>query len=180
MIKKKLKCNKGATSVVNVTVIILVAIMFLALFWEYFSMYNRMSLITDHMEQTIIKTATSNYYNVYKGIREGNSSAHDYAGNDIWVAVVTTEDVIAGLEKTLTLDKNNNTLSKYTSDGTLLYSISNIQSQVSNVEVGTTSADAVKLTFYTTADAIIPLHFMGVTINVNKKVSINSHFIPRY
>lgn len=142
-------------------------------------LYTMMMGISDYTQQAILQTAASNAYNVYNGIREGNSSAHNYAGEGVWNEMVTTAEVMRRLEDTLKLERKGNGLYKYKDDGSLHYAISDISIHCTNVSVGATD-NSITLTFETTVQAEVPVYFLGVTVPIDKPISLTSYYTPRF
>lgn len=91
---------------------------------------------------------------------------------------MSTAEVYDRLEEMLELDKTGNTLNKYDS-GELQYAVSDIQVYCSNVQVGARSDD-VKLTFHVSAVMEIPVTFVGIRVVVQKPISLNSYYMPRF
>lgn len=178
-IKGKLKEKRGDLSLLSSANALLLFLIFLLLLSSFIYLYTMVMGITDYTQEAILQTATSNAYNVYNGVREGNSSAHIYAGSGVWNEMVSTAEIMRRLEDMLELDRRGNGLYKYKEDGSLKYAISDIQIYCSNVSVGS-SGNSVKLTFKTTLTAEVPLRFLGATLHVKKKISMISYFTPRF
>ena len=173
-----LREKKGRSMILPILVLML-GMMFLILLSHYIYLYSMIMGITDYTQQAVVQTATSNAYNAYNGVREGNSSAHYYSGSGMWNEMVSTAEIYTRLEDMLELERNGNSLYKYDGDGVLRYGISDIQIYCSNVSVGTGGND-VTLTFHTTAVAEVPIVFLGARLHVKKTISLISYYTPRY
>lgn len=173
-----LESKKGAGMFTPV-VALLVFLLFLVVLSDFIYLYSMVIGISDYTQEAVIQTAASNAYNVYDGSREGNSSAHLYAGNGVWRELVSTSEITERLEDMLGTTSSGNSLYQYRADGSLKYAISNIQVHCTNVEVGT-GGNSVSLTFKTTVTAEIPVTFLGVTLHVKKPISLKSYYTPRF
>lgn len=176
---RRLLRNKDGISTVKPAAIVAIFLMFFILLCHFIKLYSMVIGISDYIQEAVVQTATVNSYNAYNGVREGNSSAHHYAGSDIWTEMVSTAEISTRLKETLQLTPSGNSLYKYDDDGNIKYSISNIQIHCSNVDVGRSGND-ITLTFQTTATAEIPLHYMGVDLYVTKPITLKSYFMPRF
>ena len=176
---RRLMGDKRGLTMFTPALAILISTMFLALLCHFIDLYTITGGIINYTQKAVLQTATSNAYNAYIGVREGNSSAHYYAGSGMWQELVSTAEMSASLQQMLRLTRSGNSLRKYDASGNLQYTISNIQVYCSNVSVGT-GGGGVRLTFRTTATAEIPRKFLGVTIIVREPISLISYFTPRF
>lgn len=177
-IRKKLGEKKGSTLFSSV-IILWVGMFLICVVSIFIYLYSMMMGISDYTQQAILQTAASNAYNAYNGVREGNSSAHIYAGSGSWNEMVTTAEVMRRLEDMLGLKRSGSSLVQYTDEGNMKYGISDIHIHCSNVEVGYGGTD-VKLTFQTTVTAEIPVTFLGATIHIKKPITLTSYYTPRF
>jgi|GEM_PF-3057792 len=173
----KLK-EKDGQGMFTPVVAVMLGMIFLILLSNFIYLYSMVSGIADYTQQAILQTATSNAYNAYNGVREGNSSAHLYAGSGIWNGMVSTSEITTRLEDMLQLERKGNGLYKY-QDGALKYAISDIQIHCSNVEVGA-EGNSVTLTFKTTVVAEVPLYYLGALLHVKKPISLLSYYTPLF
>lgn len=176
--KRKLRDRSGLAHTKTVA-LLLIFLMFLAMLMNFIRLYSMLMGITDYTQQAILQTATSNAYNAFGGVREGNSSAHQYAGSDVWNELVSTAELSDRLEDMLGMEKTGNSLYKYNDEGVMRYGISDIDIYCSNVAVGT-GANDVTLTFVTKVTAEVPITFMGATLHVKKELSLKSFYTPRF
>lgn len=178
LLARLLKSKEGR-SMLTPMVSVLISVLFLILLNHYIYLYSMLMGITDYTQEAILQTATSNAFNAYGGVREGNSSAHQYTGSGAWQELVSTAEVSQRLKEMLQLTARGNSLYLYDADGSLRYGLSNIQVHCSNVEVGA-SANDVTLTFTTTVTAEVPMRFLGATLHVRKPISLKSYYTPRF
>lgn len=180
VIKKaqRLLQEKKGMSMISSAVAIIIMLMFLVVIIHYIYLYSMLMGIEEYTQSAVVQTATANSYNVYGGIRESNSSAHRYAGSDMWNEMVSTAEVSTRLKETLNLTKSGNGLYMYKPDGSIKYGLSDIQVTCTNVDIA--SDNDVTLTFNTTVTAEIPMYFLGVNLDVEKEMSIKSYYMPRF
>ena len=158
---------------------VMLCMLFLAGLTHYIRVYSMVLGISDYTQEAVLQTATANSYNVFGGVREGNSSAHLYAGSGVWQELVSTAELYNRLEDMLQMTRGGNSLYMYDASGRLKYAISNIQIHCENVDVGA-NGNSVTLTFSTTVTAEIPITFLGVTNRVMMDISLKSYFTPRF
>ena len=171
--------DKSGKGMITPIVSVMLGTLFLILLSHFIYLYTMITGIADYTQKAVIQTAAANAYNAHSGVREGNSSAHYYAGSGLWQELVSTAEMSARLQETLQLTRSGDTLRKFDDDGNFRYAISDIQIRSTNVDVGAGSND-VRLTFHTTVTAEIRLYFLGTTLDVRKPISLTSYFTPRY
>lgn len=176
-IASKLREKKGQAMITPV-ICVIVGVLFILLLSCFVYIYTMIMGISDYLQQAVLQTAAANAYNAYNGIREGNSSAHIYAGNGDWNEMVSTAELQTRLKESLNMSRQGNRLYKE-KDGVLRYAISEIDVVCSNVEVGA-GGNSVKLTFKTSAVAELPVSFMGAKITVRKPISLISYYTPLF
>lgn len=176
-IKAKLR-EKNGDGLFMAVAIVWAALFLLLILAVFIHLHTMVMGISDFTQQAILQTAASNAYNAYNGVREGNSSAHNYAGEGAWNEMVTTAEVMRRLEDTLDLERRGNSLYKY-DGGTLKYAITDIEIHCTNVPVGSASNN-IRLTFYTTVTAVIPVRFMGANVDIEKTIKLTSYYTPRF
>jgi hypothetical protein len=168
---RNLLSDKSGGSMLTPLWAVMMGTLILAVLFQFIYLYSMVLGIIDYTQNAVLQTATSNSYNAFHGVREGNSSAHYYAGAGVWQEIVSSAEMSRRLQDMLQLEKKGNGLYKYYDDGKLKYAISDIQVHCTNVSVGTHSAD-IKLTFTTKATAEVPIYFLGVTQHVKIPVSL--------
>lgn len=171
--------DKSGQGMITPVVAIMISTMFLILLSHFIYLYSMLIGISDYTQEAVIQTATSNAYNAYGGVREGNSSAHLYAGSGVWQEIVSTSEITTRLKDMLQMTRTGNNLYQYDADGNLKYAISDIHIHCSNVTVGAGNND-ITLTFITTVTAEIPMNFLGATLHVKKTISLKSYYMPRF
>ncbi len=177
VIIRKLREKDGAGMITPV-VAMLVALPFLVLLSNFIYIFSMAMNISDYVQEAVLQTATANAYNAYSGIREGNSSAHMYAGDEVWNEMVSTAELQTRLKEMLQMERQGNRLLKE-KDGVLRYMISNINTKCTNVSVGAVG-NSVKLTFTTTVMAEVPVSFLGVRITSRTPISLTSYYTPLF
>lgn len=173
----KLKEKSGA-GMITPAIAVIISVMFLLLLSNLIYLYSMIMGLSDYIQEAVIQTAASNAYNAYKGIRDGNSSAHTYAGDGAWSEVVSTSEVSTRLRDMLQMERLGNRLYKE-KDGVLRYAISDIDVRCNNVSVGD-FRNTARLTFKVSAVAEIPMSFMGAQITVRKPITLTSYYTPKF
>lgn len=116
----------------------LVGIPFLVLLSNFIYIYQMVMGLSDYIQEAVLQTAASNAYNAYNaynGVREGNFTAHYYAGDGRWNEMVSTAEVQMRLRDMLQMKRSGNRLTKE-KDGILRYALSDIDTRCQNVSVG--------------------------------------------
>lgn len=135
--------------------------------------------VRDAVESSITTTATSNAYNSYHGVREGNSGAYEPDGSGGWNETVTTADVVYKLRSLLKLKYKNGGYVHLNSDGTSFeYKISNINVEAEVTPLGN---NKIQSTYHTTCVVEVPFSFgFGYLPNMRFNLEHQSTYVPRF
>lgn len=135
--------------------------------------------VRDAIEGAIITTATSNAYNTYNGVREGNSGAYTPDGTGGWSETVTTADLIYKLRTLLNLKYQGGSYAHMKDDGVNYeYKIS----EISVVAEITPLGDNVQQsTYHTTCLVEVPFDFgFGYLPDMRIRMKHQSTYVPRF
>ncbi len=168
MIKRlinKLKERRGSISI-NTPLVIVFCTMLMAGVYEYINVFTIAQGVHDFTYQAVVSAATTNAYNTFDGVKEGNT----YAG------IITTNEVKSNLKNTIGL---NNSLEKKVGDK-LKFQIKDLQVNYANVTVGTATNEAT-LSFETTLTLIIPIQFGNECLgSIPKPIKVKATYIPLF
>ncbi len=176
-IKKKLSSNRGA----SLYIWILFFLVLLAILYAVISEYTRTSMICTtirtNVEKAITTTATSNAYNTYHGVREGNSGAYEPDGSGGWNETVTTADVVYKLRSLMNLKYEGGGYVHYNRDGKE-FIISNINVEAEITPLGNNKKQS---TYHTTCLVEVPFSLgFDYLPNIRVNMDLHSTYVPRF
>lgn len=164
-LRSKLKERKGSINV-NAPFLIIFSLMLMAAVYEYMNAFTIAQGVHDFTYQAIISSATSNAYNAFDGVKEGNT----YTG------IVSTNEVRSRLISTVGL---NSSLEKKVNEK-LKFSIKNLNVDYVNVTIGATTNDTT-LSFQATLTLLIPIQFGNESLgSIPKPIKVKATYIPLF
>lgn len=176
-VKKKLSSQQG----MSIYLLALILFIVLAIIFAGLSEYTRISMICTsirtNVEKAITTTATSNAYNTYHGVREGNSGAYEPNGSGGWSETVTTADVVYKLKSLMNLKYKDGGYIHNNKDG-LEFKISNINVEAEITPLGN---NKIQSTYHTTCVVEVPFS-MGFKYlpYVSINMALDSTYVPRF
>lgn len=176
-LRRALRSSRGEAPL-KAVVLLMALFMLLSVFMEY----GRSLVITngarDSLDRAVIAVAADNVYNSYTGFREGFSAAMEYTGSS-WVENVDASDVRQHLVRELGVTNTAEGLSKYRDDGTLEYTIGNLDVRIDNI--GSTGlGETETITFTTKAVVRVPMRMLGVRFTTNTEVTVVTRWRPKF
>ena len=178
-LRTKLKDKRGASMYIWALVLFIVILLLLVATMEA----TRASIVyigvRDAIESAIITTATSNAYNTYDGIREGNSGAYVPDGKGGWSKTVTTGDVIYKLCSLLRLSSDSGGFVHHNNNPTdIEFRISNLNVKAEIIPLG---ENKVQSKYYTTCLVSVPFSFgFGYLPDMQIPMKHQSTYMPRF
>lgn len=92
--------------------------------------------VKEEVQNSAISAVTENYYPSFNGMREGNSGAYILSGG-AWNSCLNESNIKSYLISNYSLTSAGDTLEKNEQDGSLQYSISNINASYENCDFAT-------------------------------------------
>ena len=145
--------------------------------------YTRASIIStgvrDAVESAIRTTATSNAYNTFHGVREGNSGAYEPDGSGGWSEMVTTADVVYKLRNLLNLKSQSGGYVRLLPDGkSYEFKISGINVEAEITPLGDNKQQS---TYHTKCLVEVPFQFgFGYLPDIRIHMKHQSIYVPRF
>ena len=136
---KKLNDRRGDGAVLAV-VMVLVIVLIASAVWEYMRLMIISTGVRDALQSAIISVATSNYDDLYNGLREGYSGGYEL-NEDSWDINIDIGDVYHQLDTTLELNRQNGRHEKL-SGGNLEYAVWGLAIQIYNAPFAPSNPDA--------------------------------------
>jgi len=170
-LKRMLRDRRGEGALY--AVIAVLAVMMLAtVIWEYARLYIIAGGVRDAVQGSIISVATTNYDEVYNGLREGYSGGYALYGVS-WDQALDAGDVYGQLDKTLNLSRQGGRHVKF-AGGTLEYALWGLDVEIVNAPFAPPNPDSAgKFLAKATIELEAPLSFgwgflppMRVTLHV--------------
>lgn len=144
---------------------------------EVVKAYTLASAVKTYVSEAVVATAADNYYNIYTGIREGNSTG-DFFDDEAWNSSVLSTDLQNRLESILVLEGSGAELVN-SSGGVKKLSINDLKLTYEGVSKQADNSQV--LNFKATFEIEMPLSLGGVTLSPLKlKQSVSSTFMPLY
>lgn len=97
--KKILKCNKAESTPMTIAVVLAI-LLFATVVWEFFRLGIVVQGVRDALQSSVVSVATTNYDEVYNGLREGYSGGYQLDGNS-WQSNLDYYDVYARMDEIL-------------------------------------------------------------------------------
>jgi len=163
------RCGEGALyAVIAVLAVLLLA----TAVWEYARLYIIAGGVRDAVQSSIISVATTNYDEVYNGLREGYSGGYVLYGAS-WDQALDTGDIYSQLDKTLSLSRQEGRHVKFAGDA-LEYALWGLDVKIINAPFAPSNpSSAGKFLAKATIELEAPLSFgwafqppMRVTLHV--------------
>lgn len=175
----KLRCKKGISTYVALLIGFVCLIMLFVAILEVTRVNTIYIGIRDAVESAITTTATSNAYNTYNGVREGNSGAYTPDGSGGWSKTVTTADVVYKLRTLLNLKSQGGGYVHMNKDGkSFEYKLSDINVEAEITPLGD---NVQQSTYNTTCLVEVPLDFgLGYLPNIRIRMRHQSTYVPRF
>lgn len=130
-VRKVLKDRRGMSTPLTVA-LVLALLIFLCVFSEFFRLSIIAGGVRNALQSATISVATTNYDEVYDGLREGYSGGYFYEDGRGWTEYVDSGDVYGQLGLLLGLDDREDYLVKWQEKG-YEYRISGLQISIRNV-----------------------------------------------
>lgn len=171
MIKKLFQNKRGGGNLLAIVVVISILLISCSVY-EYLRLVIIASGVRDAVQSSIISVATTNYDEVYNGLREGYSGGYTLDG-DYWEESLDIGDIYGQLDSTLGLARQSGRHVKYAGE-TLEYSLWGLEVDIKNASFAPSSADAAdKFLAEATIELEVPLSFgweslppMRITLHV--------------
>lgn len=178
-IRKKLTSKQGVSIYIWALVFFLVLLITLTGIMEYTRASIIYTGVRDAVESAITTTATSNAYNTFHGVREGNSGAYEPDGSGGWSEMVTTADVVYKLRSLLHLKSQDGGYVHLLPEGSgYEYKISNINVVAEITPLGNNTQQS---TYHTTCVVEVPFQFgFGYLPNMRINMEHQSTYVPRF
>lgn len=169
---KKLIANKRGDGNLLAVVVALAIILIATGVWEYTRLMIVASGVRDAVQSSIISVATTNYDEVYNGLREGYSGGYLLDG-DSWEESLDIGDIYHQLDTTLGLSRRGGRHVKYAGE-VLEYAVWGLDVDIKNAPFAPASADtADRFLAEATIELEVPLSFgweilppMRITLHV--------------
>lgn len=155
---KKLLRNKGGDGSLIAVVIVISILLISCSVYEYIRLTIIARGVRDAVQSSIISVATTNYDEVYNGLREGYSGGYTLDGN-YWNERLDIGDIYGQLDRTLGLTRQSGKHVKYTGQ-TLEYALWGLDVDIKNAPFAPSSAGtADKFLSEATIELEAPLSF---------------------
>lgn len=169
--KKLLKSKHGNGNLLAIVVVISIMLISCSVY-EYMRLMIIAKGIRDAVQSAVISVATTNYDEVYNGLREGYSGGYKLSGNK-WDESLDIGDIYSQLDSTLGLTRQGGKHVKY-ADETLEYSLWGLDVDIKNAPFAPSNANtANKFLAEATIELEVPLSFgwkslpsMRITLHV--------------
>ncbi|SHH69593.1 hypothetical protein [Desulfosporosinus lacus] len=155
---KNLLKNKGGDGSLIAVVIVISILLISSSVYEYIRLTIIARGVRDAVQSSIISVATTNYDEVYNGLREGYSGGYSLEGSS-WDESLDTGDIYSQLDSTLGLTRQNGKHVKYARE-TLEYSLWGLNVAIINAPFAPSNADSAgKFLAEATLELEVPLSF---------------------
>jgi hypothetical protein len=169
--KNLLRSKNGDGSLIAVVVVISILLISCSVY-EYIRLTIIARGVRDAVQSSIISVATTNYDELYNGLREGYSGGYTLDG-DNWDESLDIGDIYGQLDSTLGLTKQSGKHVKYVGE-TLEYSIWGLNVNIKNAPFAPSNTDSAnKFLSEATIELEVPLSFgweslppMRITLHV--------------
>lgn len=170
--------NKGNATVLAVSVCLAVIFVMCVIF-EYMQMLIITTGIRNAVESAVVSTVVANYDETYSQLREGYSGGYVYQ-DTAFTESIDTGNIYTRLDSLLALTENGNEHIKQRGDGTVEYSISNMQLEFENTDYAPGSA-AKNLNATVYLDVKIPVRYGGRTIaTLAPTMRVKASYAPKF
>ncbi len=178
-LRNKLRCKKGISTYMAMLIGFVCLIMLFVAILEVTRVNTIYIGIRDAVESSITTTATSNSYNTYHGVREGNSGAYTPDGAGGWTKTVTTADVVYKLRSLLNLkSQGGGYVHLYSGRTDYEYKIYNIHVEAIITPLGDNTQQSKYLT---TCVVEVPLSFgFGHLPSIRLNMRHQSTYVSRF
>lgn len=176
-LKKMIKDNKGMSYPLTVA-LVLVLLMTLCVLAEFF----RLSIITygvrNVLQESVISVATTNYNEVYDGLREGYSGGYFMIG-DCWEEILDYGDVYTQLDRQLGTNPDGAYHVKWQRNG-YEYRVTNLNVSISNAPFAPDNAD-INFEVDVSVQLEVPLSFGWEALPpVRMTIRTKAAYMPRF
>ncbi|MEN3005999.1 hypothetical protein [Dehalobacterium formicoaceticum] len=169
--KNLLRSKRGDGSLIAVVIVISILLISCSVY-EYIRLTIIARGVRDSVQSSIISVATTNYDEVYNGMREGYSGGYTLQGSQ-WDESLDIGDIYGQLDSTLGLTRQSGRHVKYAGE-TLEYSVWGLNVDIKNAPFAPSNADSVdKFLAEATIELEVPLSFgweslppMRITLHV--------------
>jgi len=170
-LKQILRDRRGEGALYAVIAVLAVLLLATAV-WEYSRLFIIAGGVRDAVQSSIISVATTNYDEVYNGLREGYSGGYTLYGAS-WDQTMDTGDIYGQLDRTLSLSRQGGRHVKFSGD-TLEYAVWGLNVDIINAPFAPSNPDSAgKFLAKATIELEAPLSFgwaflppMRVTLHV--------------
>lgn len=170
--KKFIKEKRASLGMPIVCLMIIVIIFaFGTIVLEIMRMRIMLHQIKDGVQESTIYVMTENWNEVYNSARDGYSGAYTYTG----ASTLEDIDIVERLQKVLNLEEDEYGYSFTTKNGTVLYRLKDIDSEI--VNTGYKNTDNM---YFINTDLIvdIPVYILGTPIGTEIPMHTVSKWIP--
>jgi hypothetical protein len=167
-LKALLKDKKGFITIQTAGMLFIMSFLF-----SFIYQYGFVSVIASGTRNTVrnavIQAVNANAYNVFNGFTEENSGA--YEEDNVWSPVTDSGDIGDNVASFLGLSYSNGGFTKADSDGTLEYSITDLQESISNPPLAANSSNLSISASYVLNIRVAFLLIPATVINIPQTVS---------
>lgn len=170
MMKKLFQSKRGDGNLLAIVVVISILLISCSVY-EYVRLMLIASGVRDAVQSSVISVATTNYDEVYNGLREGYSGGYTLDG-EYWDESLDIGDIYGQLDNTLGLSRQSGRHVKYAGE-TLEYSLWGLEVDIKNAPFAPSSTAADKFLAEATIELEVPLSFgwqslppMRITLHV--------------
>lgn len=170
--------NKGNATILSV-VVCLSIILVMCVIFEYMQMLIITTGIRNAVESATVSTVIANYDETYSQLREGYSGGYVYQDTN-FVESVDVGNVYTRLDSLLALSDSGDEHTKYRSDGSVEYSISNMRIEMENTDYAQgNSRKNLNATVY--IDVKIPVIFGGRKVaTLSPTMRVKASYTPKF
>lgn len=147
---------------------------------EYFRLMIIAEGVRDSLQDAVISTVTENYADVYHSVREGYSGAYQPVSDDFYESI-NYGDIYGKLTEVHGLDFESGMYVKTKSDGSLEYSLSNLDVEVQNASIrsGDIETQRFEVDGYITLE--VPVSFGGNMLpNMEIRIKTTAGYTPKF
>lgn len=160
--------------------LIIVIVMLIAAVVAGTNAFSIVQNVRNMTEKAVIDTVTANAYNIYKGVREGNTANVNYTYSQDWHTRGLTNDVIGQLRTLLRLQPTIDGWAQVDSDGKTQYEISDINVTVVEISRNADNQETVNIT--TKVVLRLPIRFGSAEplFTINIPLTVKSSYTPLF
>lgn len=176
--KNKLKDDKGiSTTIIGAGKLFLI----FAIFYLIYTTTTIINLVTNSrelIESATVETIQRNYSKLYHTERESYSGGYRPSGGDFYESYIEDDlSIINSLTKNDKLTYVDDSLSKISKNGQILYSISNIKVDINNEPIRSGTKKFIMTTRY---NFKYPINFFGKNFDIDLPMKVKAKHSAKY